>query len=382
MGDELALIALLFRLKDSGPGAVSALLGVFAATRILLAPVSGLVVDRVPTRRLIALVSLGQAAVAILLSVTNGGMIFPLVFLLAVGGSIIGPAWNSFIAYVVPAEELSRTYAFIQARRSLAIVTGAGIGGFVVDRVGSSGAMIVDAATFLFVGAIGVTLQQERSATSRREGTKGMTRGFVVFLRSPVLRWSLILLASFNMSAGVIEVLSVFLVTNELGGSAGDYGLVLGSLGASMFLTGFVLSRYRPTGPDTSLLMVSALISAAGMAAYGLSRGLWWALAAFFLNGIGLSGLHVFGTPILVRHTKDEERGRVFAASSSVTMGGVLLATGVAGAIGELFPPRPIIVCAALVCGLNALIGGVQIRRHDEVAGDGSSGSTLSLIHI
>lgn len=376
MGDELALIALLFRLKDSGPGAVSALLGVFAATRILLAPVSGLVVDRVPTRRLIALVSLGQAAVAILLSVTNGGMIFPLVFLLAVGGSIIGPAWNSFIAYVVPAEELSRTYAFIQARRSLAIVTGAGIGGFVVDRVGSSGAMIVDAATFLFVGAIGVTLQQERSATSRREGTKGMTRGFVVFLRSPVLRWSLILLASFNMSAGVIEVLSVFLVTNELGGSAGDYGLVLGSLGASTFLTGFVLSRYRPTGPDTSLLMVSALISAAGMAAYGLSRGLWWALAAFFLNGIGLSGLHVFGTPILVRHTKDEERGRVFAASSSVTMGGVLLATGVAGAIGELFPPRPIIVCAALVCGLNALIGGVQIRRHDEVAGDGSSGST------
>ncbi|NDC11649.1 MAG: MFS transporter [Actinobacteria bacterium] len=143
-----------------------------------------------------------------------------------------------------------------------------------------------------------------------------------------------------------------------------------------MFLSGLVLSRHPLVGRDTTWLMVSALLSAAGMAAYGLSTGIWMAMAAFFLNGIGLSGLHIFGTPILVRHTKEQERGRVFAASSSVTMGGMLLATGVAGAIGELFPPRPIIVCAALVCGLNALIGGVQIRRYDTVAGEGSSGST------
>jgi len=376
MGDELALIALLFRLKDAGPGAVSALLGVFAATRILVAPVSGLVVDRVSTRRLIALVSLGQAVVAVLLSVTNGGMIFLLVFLLAVGGSIIGPAWNSFIAYVVPSEELSRTYAFIQSYRSLAIVTGAAVGGYIVERLGSSSALLIDAATFLFVGFIGATLQDERTPSSRREGVKGMAQGFAAFVRSPVLLWSLVLLASFNMSAGVIEVLSVFLVTDELGGSASDYGLILGSLGASMFLSGLVLSRHPLVGRDTTWLMVSALLSAAGMAAYGLSTGIWMAMAAFFLNGIGLSGLHIFGTPILVRHTKEQERGRVFAASSSVTMGGMLLATGVAGAIGELFPPRPIIVCAALVCGLNALIGGAQIRRHDTVAGEGSSGST------
>jgi len=365
IGDEIALIALLFRLKDSGTGAVSLLLAVFAATRILLAPVSGLVVDRIPTRRLIASVSVGQAIVAILLSASQGWIVYPLVFLLAIGGSMIGPAWQSFVAHIVPVEQLSRTYAFIQSYRSIAIVAGAGIGGFIVNRFGSNTALLIDAATFLIVGVIGFTLQQQRSPGGRHEGAKGMAKGFIAFIRSPVLRGSLLLLASFNMSAGVIEVLSVFLVTDELGGSASDYGLILGSLGASMFLTGFVLSRHRPKGRDTTLLMASALLSAAGMAAYGLSIGIWSAATAFFVNGIGLSGLHIFGTPILVRHTKEAERGRVFAASSSVTMGGMLLATGVAGAVGEIFPPRPIIIFAAGICGLTALVVGVQIRKHD-----------------
>lgn len=367
IGDEIALIALLFRLKDSGTGAVSLLLAVFAMTRILIAPVGGLVVDRIPTRRLIASVSVGQAIVAILLSASQGWTTYLLVFFLAVGGSIIGPAWQSFVAHVVPVEDLSRTYAFIQSYRSIAIVAGAGIGGFIVNRLGSNAALVVDAGTFLVVGIIGFTLQQQRSPGGYNDGAKGMAQGFKALVRSPILRGSLLLLASFNMSAGVIEVLSVFLVTDELGGSARDYGLILGSLGASMFLTGFVLSRRQPKGRDTTLLMASALLSACGMAAYGLSSGIWWAVAAFFVNGIGLSGLHIFGTPILVRHTKEAERGRVFAASSSVTMGGMLLATGVAGAVGEMFPPRPIIIFAAGICGLTALVVGMQIRKHDVV---------------
>lgn len=365
IGDEIALIALLFRLKDSGTGAVSLLLAVFAATRILIAPVSGLVVDRIPTRRLIASVSVGQAIVAILLSASQDWTIYLLVFLLAIGGSIIGPAWQSFLAHIVPVEDLSRTYAFIQSYRSIAIVAGAGIGGFIVNRLGSNAALVIDAGTFLVVGIIGFTLQQQRSPGGYDDGAKGMAQGFKALIRSPVLRGTLLLLTSFNMSAGAIEVLSVFLVTDELGGSARDYGLILGALGASMFLTGFVLSRRRPKGRDTTLLMASALFSSCGMAAYGLSSGVWWAVAAFFVNGIGLSGLHIFGTPILVRHTKESERGRVFAASSSVTMGGILLATGVAGAVGEIFPPRPIIILAAGICGLSALVVGMQIRKYD-----------------
>jgi MFS family permease len=373
MGDELALIALLFRLKDSGPRAVSLLIGLFAAARILLAPISGTIVDRFPTRRLIGIVSCGQFVITGVLAFTQGHLLYPLVFLLAVGGSIVGPAWQSFIAHVIPTDRLSTVYAFIQSYRAIAVVAGAGVGGFVVDTFGSRTALLVNASTFLFVGAVAISLQSERRPRGYPAAGRDMVRGFLSLLRQPVLRWSLILLASFNMSAGVIEVLSVFLITDEMGGSAADYGIVLGSLGASMALTGMVLSRMRLRAHDTTLLIASAVLSAIGMMSYSLSPSIPIAVAAFFINGAGLTGLHVFGTPVLVRHTKEEERGRIFAASSSITTGGILLASGIAGAVAEFVPTRPVIMIAAFTCLASAFFSGARIRHHDKSGANESS---------
>jgi MFS family permease len=86
-------------------------------------------------------------------------------------------------------------------------------------------------------------------------------------------------------------------------------------------------------------------------------------MAAFALNGIGLTGLHVFGTPIIIRHTSEAERGRVFAASSSITTAGTLLSTGIAGSLGQLFPIRLVITCSAITCGILALLAGASIVR-------------------
>jgi len=159
--------------------------------------------------------------------------------------------------------------------------------------------------------------------------------------------------------------MGVFLVTDELGGNASDYGFVVGSLGVSMVVTGAILSRLQLPGKDTTLLMLSALTSATGMALYGLSPNVVTAVVAFLINGAGLTGLHVFGTPIVVRNTHEHERGRVFAATSSVTTGGILLATGIAGAVSTVFAAREVIVSAALLCLLCAVFGGSSIRRSD-----------------
>jgi len=89
-------------------------------------------------------------------------------------------------------------------------------------------------------------------------------------------------------------------------------------------------------------------------------------MLAFGINGIGLSGLHAFGTPIIVRHTREEERGRVFAASSSITTTGTLLSTGIAGSLGSIVPVRIAISGAALICGFSALIAGSRIIRTEK----------------
>ena len=118
MGDEMALVALLFRVKASGPAAISAIFALYALSRILLAPYSGSVVDRFPTKRLIVIVSMIQTCVAICLAISHGVLLYLFVFLLAVGGTIIGPAWQALIPTLVPSSELTRTYAFIQTHFS------------------------------------------------------------------------------------------------------------------------------------------------------------------------------------------------------------------------------------------------------------------------
>ena len=45
MGDEIALIALLFRVKSSGAAAISAIFALYALSRIVLSPFTGTIVD-------------------------------------------------------------------------------------------------------------------------------------------------------------------------------------------------------------------------------------------------------------------------------------------------------------------------------------------------
>jgi MFS family permease len=376
MGDEMALVALLFRVKASGPAAISAIFALYALSRIFLAPYSGSVVDRFPTKRLITIVSMVQTCIAICLAISHGIVLYALVFLLAVGGTIIGPAWQALIPTLVAEEELTRTYAFIQTHRSLAIVFGSGIGGFLVQRFEPSTALLIDALTFFIVGTFALNLQNDRKPGLTKLTKRDSIRGFKKLLSTPVLVSSIILLAAFNMSAGVNEVLGVFFVIDILQGTATQYGLIMATFGLSMVVTGFILSRIKIALKDTSCLVISAVISAAGIFLYGLSPNVPIAMIAFWINGAGLTGLHAFGTPIIVRHTSEEERGRVFAASSSITTSGMLLSTGLAGVIGSFVPIRLAITVSAITCAISALYAGSRIvRAEKKLATDAVSSS-------
>ncbi len=366
MGDEMALIALLFRVRTSGPVAISGIFALYSLSRILLAPYSGSVVDRYPVKRLITSVSLIQTLIALCLAVSQGVLLYLFVFLLAVGGTIIGPAWQAIIPTIIPSNELTRTYAFIQTHRSFAIVFGSGIGGFLVQKFEPSIALVIDALTFLVVGIFAATLQNDRKPGLAKITRGDSIRGFKQLLSAPVLVASIILLAVFNMSAGVNEVLGIFLITDILHGTASQYGLVMATLGLSMVVTGFILSRKHIAMKDTTCLIISAATSASGMFLYGISPNVYIAMTAFWINGAGLTGLHAFGTPIIVRHTPEDERGRVFAASSSITTSGILLSTGLAGLIGSYVPIRLAITCSAIVCGISSLYAGSRIVRAEK----------------
>src|SRR3954454_16355294 len=73
LGDEVALVALLLRIHDSGggPRGVAALLLAAAIPTVVLAPWAGRVADRYDSRRVLVTCGFGQAALCVALAFTT-----------------------------------------------------------------------------------------------------------------------------------------------------------------------------------------------------------------------------------------------------------------------------------------------------------------------
>lgn len=368
LGDEMSFIALLFKVKGHGPLAVSALLSCAVVSRIMMAPLSGMIVDRFATRNLIFRVSILQAVCCLGLTRLDGPALLPLVVLLSVGATVVNPAWQAFVPTVVPESDLPKVYAFLQTFRSLAVVGGAGLGGIIVDTLGTSAALVIDGATFVAVALGTRVLIGER--TGKVSGWKRgeFLRGFRLLVSVPVLRSILILLSVFNVCAGVVEVQGVFFITDVLGGSAADFGMVSFAFGASMFVTSTVFSRRTTRMENEVMVSICAAVAGAGIVLYSFAPFVWVCAVAFVVNGVGLAGLNVFAMPIIVRHSKDEERGRMYAASSAVTSTGFLASLGISGALGNLFSSRAIIMGGGFACVVSAVwLGRSVIRQMEKV---------------
>jgi MFS family permease len=92
LGDVLAAVALTIRVHDlTGSGlAVAALLLADLVAHVVFAPWAGMLVDRVETVRVLAAVSLGQAAVAVALAFTHAvPLLIVLLFLLGAGAGVV-----------------------------------------------------------------------------------------------------------------------------------------------------------------------------------------------------------------------------------------------------------------------------------------------------
>lgn len=363
VGDQMALIALLFRVKDLGPWAVSGIFAAGAATRMVAAPWAGLIVDRFRARSLIRTVSIAQAIVCCLLAVASGPVIYLLVVMLSVGTTIVLPSWQALIPKMVRPEDLSRAYATVQTFRSVSVMVGAGVGGAVVALIGNSMAFLVDAATFAAVAGFTLFIRVDREPALTERVKGAAMRGFSAIWRSPILRSMAIMLTVFNMTIGVVEVLGVFIITDALGGGPSAYGLMYGLMGGATLLSGLVAARRRMSWSNEAVVIAGAVTAATGVLVLSLAPALWIAGIANVVIGFGMTGLNGFASPVIVENSEDSERGRIFATSTALTTMGFVVALAVSGAIGEVLTPRQGVFVGSALCLVALAVNGSKVMR-------------------
>jgi MFS family permease len=373
LGDEAAVIALVLGLSGATgavselrPGvAVAALMIAGMLPAIVLAPVSGWVVDHSRAKPLVALASLVQVIACLGLAVvTSTAATLGLVLLLGVGAALVQPAWQALVPAVVPEEHVGRALSMTQIGRAVGALLGPAAGGLLMASGGRSAAMLVDAVSFLLLAGAALLVSGDRVPTSADrddEPTRWRAQalaGYRTMGRDPVLRPTLVLLIAFIVILGVVNVAEVFFLTGTLGASPAAYGVV-GALFAGATIVG--AWRARPNASDRLLarqLVVAALAMAVGVAFVGLSPTVWIAAVASIVIGVGNGILNVVLQHLVIRRSPSQVLGRVFAAihgSVNAAMFGSLI---VGALLIGTFDPRSIFLAisvpAALAVALTA----------------------------
>ncbi|MGH2765953.1 MAG: MFS transporter [Actinomycetota bacterium] len=370
LGDYVALITLTLRVQETtGSGwAVAGLLLTGLVPPVLLAPVAGLVVDRLETVKVLVVTALFQAAVATTLAFTPG--IFPtlgLSFLLGAGLAVTQPALFALLPRAVGEERTTQANAFLEVARWGGAAAGPVLAAVLTQHLGAGSTLLANGATFLVVAALGPLLRVRRPPEPQADGPpsrKGEARQGLVFIaRDPLLRVVVPMVGFMVVFAAADNVAEVFFAKNVLGAGATGYGVLITTWTIGMVVGSTAAGRFlRPArlAPSVVLLPIvggGAVALAAGAAMYPLAVAMFF--VGGFANGVELVGMR----SLLHRRVPDRLRGRAFAAYYGMVQAAQILAMGASGGLVELAGPRMTMLLAGLGTAAVGVVGSYLYVR-------------------
>jgi MFS family permease len=368
LGDYLALLTLTLKVRGllggDTPEAAWAVAGLLLAGLVPLvafARPAGLLVDRRETVRLLVVVSMAQAAVAVGLAFAeNVPVIIALSFLLGTGFAISQPALFALVPKVAGEHDLQKANANLEVARWGGAALGPLVAAGLTATFGARSALIADAVSFLIVaGAAALLTVRRYPEASEEEGTAEggarPARGLALLWRDRVLRLAAGVTAAVVLFAAIDNVAEVFFAKDVLNGEDWVYGGLVACWTIGMVLGSTLIGRRLSPGRMSGAVFVAPLVGgaavlvAAGFPAIGL------ALAMFVVGGVA-NGVENVAVRTMVHHrVPDRFRGRAFASFFGVINAAQIGAMAAGGALNALVGPRR----SLLFAGAGAVLAGV-----------------------
>ncbi|HEX5927587.1 MAG TPA: MFS transporter [Baekduia sp.] len=368
LGDGIYLVALPFTVLGLGGGAGSlSLVGLawsLGMVGFLLA--GGLLADRYDKRRqlLIAdalrLVAVGTAGGLSLGGVLEIWHMVALGFVFGAGEGLTGPAMGAIVPELVPGPLLVQANALQTSLRPIALrLAGPALGGATVALLDTGGALLVDAATFVISMACLLAMRARAPVhEGEHEPLLAQVREAATFVRSQTWLWATLIMAAFSLLffLGPTEVLLPIRIDDDLGASAGSFGLVLAAGGVGATLGTFVLGHVGMPKREISVLYWVWGLAGFALCGYAIANTVWQLVLFSFAFGL-LSGAGnpIWATLMQVR-VPVALRGRVASLDWLVSVGLTPVSFALTGPAAAAFGVGPVLLIAGLVAGTLALV--------------------------
>jgi MFS family permease len=326
----------------------------------LISPLGGLVVDRLPKKRMMVSTHLALAAVmCLLLLVHDKGdvwVLYVVTALYGLGGDVFAAARGSMLKSMLPDELLAEANGALQSLREGMRLVAPLAGAALYAAAGGAVVALVDAATFVVSAALLVALRfaEPPVAVKEHHFLRELTAGLGHIWREPVLKKLTIGLAGTLLVVGFGETL-IFAITEALGkpaswiailGTLQGVGSIVGGVTAAKMIRRYGELRTAGLGlllftiGDSLWLILSIPVILVSMAVAGV--GIVWAIVAI--------------STAYQRRSPQTMQGRVSAAANmlfsvpqtiSIAAGAALIslvdyrievvAMGVGGAVSALY---------------------------------------------
>lgn len=233
------------------------------------------------------LMGLAAAAMAIVtwLGLINPPLLLGLGLLIGVGVAFNLPAWQALVPNLVPRGMLASAVALNSAGFNVARAIGPALAGVVVAAAGAGVAFGVNALSFLGVIVVviwvGRTLDLPAPDSASLASAIGLGLRFARF--TPAFRRLLGLLAIFALTSAVVQSVLPSR-TQELGGDAGTYGVLLGAMGIGALVAAFMRHSIMERLGPRSIPITLVIFGLAGIAA-GWANSRWVVTVALAVAG-------------------------------------------------------------------------------------------------
>ncbi|MBA2767531.1 MAG: MFS transporter [Sporichthyaceae bacterium] len=343
---------LLFSLTGSGLGVSGAVIAEIVPV-LLLAPVAGALVDRLPRVRVMVLADLARVGLAGTLALwhEDAAVAYLVAAGLSAGAVFFNPAASSVLPSLVNEDELVAANSGIWTAAVTSQVVLAPVAGLLAATVGFGPAFAANAGSFGVSALLlrGLVVPGTPGRVHATSVVAQAREGISALVSSPLLRalGAAQLLAA--LSAGATSALLVVLARRSLGTDGAGFGVLLGAiavgaLAGPWFLTRFVRNSLRPVfvfGPfalrgvvDLVLAVVTTVPAAA---------------LALVTYGIGTSTGSITFTSLIQTRVPGELRGRAFAGFDFLWQLGRLVSLLAGGLLADRFGIQVVYVLGGLL---------------------------------
>ncbi|MDP9798851.1 MFS family permease [Catenuloplanes nepalensis] len=365
-GDLMAATTLALMLQSAGAGgfAVSGLMLAGVLPLVVLAPLTGRLVDRTDSRTLLVGVGLAQAAVCAALSfVTAPLLVVALVALIACGLALTQPTLAALLPAMVSREDLPRAMALSQTATSIGGLAAPVLAGVLVGQFGARVPLLLDAAAFLALAAAGLLIRTRRGRTGGNAATAVPGQPRFRYWRDPLLGAITVAIAGVVLGVGAINVVAIFYLRETLHASTTTYGLIEALWGVGLLAGTWVAVRLVRRMRDDGTLVYGTLCMLAAtclaIAAMAIFPAVLWVAPLYLIGGFFNGGLNVQQNVLVARRTPAESHGRAFAILVGWIQGANLTGYALAGFMLEVLDPRTLVfalgAAGVTVCALVAV---------------------------